>query len=85
MKFLDVLSMLLHKYRERFGELGLKTEMKQATIALLDEIATVGAVMGDGIDEDVSPEAFSDQPAERISQRNHDRINRAGPDLSFEF
>jgi hypothetical protein len=45
LKFLDVLSMLLHKYRERFGELGLKTEMKQATIALLDEIATVGAVL----------------------------------------
>jgi hypothetical protein len=48
LKFLDVLTMLHDKYRERFGELELKTEIKQVTIALLDEIAntirTAGAV-----------------------------------------
>ena len=38
-KFLDVLTMLRDRYRERFEELELKTEMKQVTIALLDEIA----------------------------------------------
>ena len=48
LKFLDVLTMLRDRYRGRFGELELKTEMKQVTIALLDEIAntirTAGAV-----------------------------------------
>jgi hypothetical protein len=47
-KFLDVLRMLHGRYRERFEEPELKTEMKQVTIALLDEIAntirTAGAV-----------------------------------------
>jgi len=38
-KFLDVLTMLRRRYRERFGE--LEIEMKQVTIALLDEIVNV--------------------------------------------
>jgi hypothetical protein len=38
-KFLDILTMLRDRYRERSGELGI--EMKQVTIALLDEIANV--------------------------------------------
>jgi hypothetical protein len=47
-KFLALLTILRDGYRERFGELELKTETKQVTIALLDEIAhtirTAGAV-----------------------------------------
>src|SRR5262249_52920547 len=47
-KFLDVLTMLRTRYRERFEALELKTEMEELTIALLDEIAntirTAGAV-----------------------------------------
>src|SRR5262249_16574600 len=38
-KFLDVLTMLHDRYRERFEERELKTEMKSVTVALLDEIA----------------------------------------------
>jgi hypothetical protein len=45
-KFLDVLTMLRDRYRKRFGELELKTEMKQVTIALLDEIANTIRVAG---------------------------------------
>jgi hypothetical protein len=36
-KFLDLLTMLRSRYRQRLG--GLKTEMEQVTVALLDEIA----------------------------------------------
>ena len=47
-KFLDMLTMLRDKYRERFGALERKTEMERITAALLDEIAntirTAGAV-----------------------------------------
>jgi hypothetical protein len=38
-KFLDVLTMLRDRYRQRFEAPELKTEMEKLTIALLDEIA----------------------------------------------
>jgi hypothetical protein len=48
LKFLDVLTLLRDRYRERFEALELETEMKKLTIALLDEITntirTAGAV-----------------------------------------
>jgi hypothetical protein len=48
LKFLDAFIMLRDRYRERFEERGLKTEMESVTAALLDEIAntirTAGAL-----------------------------------------